>query len=77
MLSLKLDGEIEAGPFLGLVNFLERTTEALFAETGDRGFGTLMERGEFEGVVFEAWWTWYEFVGGVGRRCMEDNLELK
>ena len=68
-LSLTIDGDMEAGPFLGLVKLLKRTTEVLFVEIGEKGFGTLIERGEFEDVNFEAFWTWYEFVDGDVRRC--------
>lgn len=68
-LSLTVGGAIEEGPFRGLMKLLLRSTEALFVETEERGFGTLMQRGSFEEVEFEAWWTWYKVVGGVGRRC--------
>jgi hypothetical protein len=68
-LSLTIDEDMDAGPFLGLVKLLKRTTEVLFVEIGERGFGTLMERGVFEDVGFEAFWTWYEFVDGDVRSC--------
>lgn len=68
-LSLTIGAEIEGGPFLGLMKLLAKTTEALFTETGEAGFGTLSQRATFEGVEFEASWTWYEVVDGVGRCC--------
>ena len=72
-LSFTMSEDMEAGPFLGLVKLLKRTTEVLFVEIGDRGFGTLVESGVFENVEFEAFWTWYEFLDGVARRCEEDD----
>jgi hypothetical protein len=68
-LRLRIYGEIDEGPFSGLLELLVRASESLFAETGERGLGTLTEKGRFEELEFEAWWTWYEVLDGGARRC--------
>lgn len=72
-LSLTMSEYMEVGPFLELVKLVKRTTEVLFVEIGNRGVGTLVESGVFENVEFEVFWTWYEFLDGVARRCEEDD----
>lgn len=68
-LSLAINTDMEAGPFQGLVKLVKRATEALFVEVGDQGFGAVAESGEFEGVKFEAFWTWYEYLNGDVKKC--------
>ncbi len=64
---------------MGLVKLLARTTEALYISTeemgkvgrkSEGGIGTLMEKGVFEGVGFEACWaclrSWRMLGGRVG-----------
>jgi hypothetical protein len=46
---------MEEGIFRGLVSLLER---------GRKGVGSLGEGAEFDGVVFEAMWTFYEVEDG-------------
>lgn len=61
-------GEAE---FAELVGLLVETVKRLFEATGNITFEAVKLSGVYQGVTFQAWWTWYSFTSGIAGACRE------
>lgn len=62
--------------FAELVGLTVGTTRRLFEATGNKGFETVRLSGLYDGIEFEARWTWYLFADGIARQCGEAEYSL-